>query len=79
MPRIKVGRAGNGVESWMKQIETSMQTIVHKKIKEAHTNYYTEKVQRKDWVLNHIGQAIAAIAQVVWTCDCEQAINEMDY
>ena len=43
-PRIKVGRGGTGVEFWMKQIETSMQTIVQKKIKEAHANYYGEKV-----------------------------------
>lgn len=32
-----------------------MQTIVQRKIKEAHNNYYTEKLQRKDWVTMHIG------------------------
>jgi hypothetical protein len=39
----------------MNQIETAMQGIIQRKIKEAQANYYAEKVQRKDWVLNHIG------------------------
>lgn len=53
--RIKLGRAGMTVEVWMKQIEINMQNIVQRRVKEAHSNYYAEKVQRKDWVLNHIG------------------------
>lgn len=60
--RIKVGRQGTGVEVWMKNIETNMLTVVQRRIKEAHANYYAERVQRKDWVLAHIGQAVAAIA-----------------
>ena len=61
-PRIKVSRAGAGVEVWMKQIEGAMQTVIARRIKEAHTNYYTEKIQRKEWVLAHIGQAVAVVA-----------------
>lgn len=61
-PRIKVGRPGQGVEQWMNQIESSMQSILLRKIKEAHINYYDAKVSRKEWVLGHIGQAIATVA-----------------
>ena len=43
-PRIKVGRQGQGVETWMKQVESSMQAIISKRIKEAHANYYGEKI-----------------------------------
>ena len=53
--RIKVGRAGQGVEWWMNQIESSMQAILMRKIKEAFGNYYDPKVSRKEWVLSHIG------------------------
>ena len=55
-----------------------MQYIVQRRVKEAHSNYYAEKVQRKDWVLNHIGQAVASIAQVTWTEGCEIVINDME-
>lgn len=77
-PRIKLSRAGVGVEVWMKQIEGSMQTVIARRIKEAFTNYYTDKVQRKDWVLAHIGQAVAVVAQVTWTEACESTILEME-
>jgi Dynein heavy chain, N-terminal region 2 len=60
--RIKLGRVGQGVEWWMGQIETSMQGILTRKVKEGHIAYYDNKVQRKDWVLNHIGQTIATVA-----------------
>jgi hydrogenase maturation factor len=46
----------------MGQIENSMQVILARRIKEAHVSYYDAKVNRKDWVLNHIGQAIATVA-----------------
>jgi hypothetical protein len=49
--RVKVRNAG--VETWMKNIETSMKQIVQKKIKEAYAVYYN--FDRKEWVLNHIG------------------------
>jgi hypothetical protein len=39
----------------MNQIESSMQSILVRKIKEAHINYYDAKVSRKEWVLGHIG------------------------
>jgi dynein heavy chain, axonemal len=38
----------------------------------------TEKVQRKDWVLSHIGQAVATVAQISWTDECEMAISDME-
>jgi hydrogenase maturation factor len=76
--RIKVSRGGIGVEVWMKQIESDMQKIIVRKIKEAFANYYVENVQRKDWVLSHIGQAIAVVSQIIWTEGCEAVISEME-
>lgn len=76
-PRIKVSRAGTGVEVWLKQVETTMQVAVQRRVKEAHHHFYQEKVQRKDWVLMHIGQAVAAVAQVTWTEAVEMAIADM--
>jgi dynein heavy chain, axonemal len=55
-------RNGTGVELWMGSIQESMITIVQRKVKEAHQDYYDAKVQRKDWVLSHIGQAVATVA-----------------
>jgi hydrogenase maturation factor len=52
--------------------------FVQKKIKDAHTDYYGAKVNRKDWVLAHVGQAIASVAQMTWTESCEMAINDME-
>jgi hypothetical protein len=46
----------------MKQIETNMQSSLVRKIKDSYANYYANKVQRKDWVLSHIGQAIASVS-----------------
>jgi dynein heavy chain len=53
--RIKVSRAGTGVEVWLKQVESNMQFVVARRVKEAHNHFYQEKVQRRDWVLAHIG------------------------
>ena len=55
-----------------------MQNILAKRIKEAQSNYYSEKVERKEWVLNHIGQAVATVSQITWTESCELAINDME-
>ena len=55
-----------------------MQGILTRRIKEAHVAYYDAKVNRKDWVLSHIGQAIASVAQITWTEGCEAAIMEME-
>ena len=51
----------------MNQIEYSMLSILVRKIKEAHINYYDAKVSRKEWVLGQILQAIAAVALITWT------------
>lgn len=60
----------------MKNVEGSMQQILLKKVKEALNNYYN--VERKEWVLNHIGQAVATVAQILWTEGCELAINDLE-
>lgn len=76
--RIKLSGASQSVEKWMKQIETNMQLCLVKKMKDAYSNYNTDKVQRKDWVLSHIGQAIACVSQITWTETCELIISEME-
>ena len=75
--KIKVGRA-SGVEQWMKQVEINMAQILQRRIKEAHTGCSNPKFERKEWVLNHIGQAVSTVAQISWTEGCEFALQEMD-
>ena len=61
---------------WMKGLEGSMQQVLTKKINEAHKNYYNQ--DRKEWVLIPIGQAVATVAQIMWTEGCEATINEQE-
>jgi hydrogenase maturation factor len=55
-----------------------MGQAVAKKIKEAQSSYYFGNIERKEWVLVHIGQAVATVAQITWTESCELAINDID-
>ena len=78
LTRIRIAKTGNGVEGWLKALEQTTQTQVFKRIKEAYASHNLEKTQRKDWVLQHIGQAIASVSQIAWTENCEVAISDME-
>lgn len=67
-----------GVEVWMKNLEQNMASAVSKKIKDAQSSYYYGNIERKEWVLLQIGQAVATVSQITWTESCELAINDMD-
>lgn len=62
----------------MNAVESAMKQSIQKKIKEAQSNYYYGNIERKEWVLNHIGQAVATVAQITWTESCELAINDIE-
>jgi hypothetical protein len=55
---VELGRIklrNNGVEVWMKSIESDMQKMILKKIKDSYSNFLYGNIERKEWVLNHIG------------------------
>lgn len=63
------------VERWLDSLTTEMKVTV-RKILQTGQKEYTEE-GRKDWVLKHGGQVVAAVAQIQWCSASEDAINEM--
>lgn len=52
------------VETWLLNLSEEMKTTVYRKLKEGQKAYTDEG--RKDWVLAHPGQVVAAVAQIQW-------------
>lgn len=63
------------VESWLLQLSDEMKATVYKKLKEGQKAYTDDT--RKDWVLQHPGQVVAAVAQIQWCSNTSVAIDEM--
>ena len=57
---VKTGRTA--VETWLLNLSEEMKTTVYRKLKEGQNTYTDEG--RKDWVLAHPGQVVAAVAQI---------------
>ena len=63
------------VETWLLNLSEEMKSTVYKKLKEGQKVYTDEG--RKDWVLQHPGQVVAAVAQIQWCYNSEDAISGM--
>jgi dynein heavy chain, axonemal len=63
------------VEVWLLNLSEEMKSTVYKKLKEGQKVYTDEG--RKDWVLQHPGQVVAAVAQIQWCYNSEDAISGM--
>jgi hypothetical protein len=63
------------VETWLLNLSEEMKTTVYRKVKEGQKAYTDDT--RKDWVLQHPGQVVAAVAQIQWCFNTEEAILEM--
>jgi dynein heavy chain len=72
---IKNVKTRMDVEKWLGILTDYMKETVAKKLKEGQKAYTDDT--RKDWVLQHPGQVVAAVAQIQWCYNSEEAINEM--
>ena len=64
-PPLKLGQQ-KGVEGWLKEIRDRMIETVKKRIREA-LKEEKETSARQEWLLKHIGQAIAVVSMISWT------------
>lgn len=62
VPLSKPIKARGNVETWLLNLSEEMKSTVYKKLKEGQKVYTDEG--RKDWVLQHPGQVVAAVAQI---------------
>ena len=62
------------VEEWLRTVETNMKKSV-KQIVLNGINSYTQK-PRKEWVLDHAGQAVIAVSQMFWTQEVSEALKK---
>ena len=72
--------AQKGVEGWLREIRDQMVDTVKRKIRDCYTdlqkNHYFQK--KKEWLLEHCGQAIAVVSMILWTVNCEDTFNDED-
>ena len=63
----------NNVEVWLGEIELGMKLGLHQAVTIANTTYV--ETERRKWVLDHAGQIVIAAAQIYWTLEIEEALN----
>ena len=61
------------VETWLKEVETLMKDSVHQQVKLSVADYPNQP--RNKWVLQWAGQVVIAVAQIYWTRECEDELN----
>jgi dynein heavy chain len=64
----------------MKSLEEHVASTLQKKVREAHKQYTDVDEagsDRKVWVLRHLSQAVAVVAQITWTAGTEAALDDL--
>nr|CCA18662.1 hypothetical protein ALNC14_048050 [Albugo laibachii Nc14] len=77
--RVPLGRnlkARGNVEDWLKALETSMKSSIHKLLKAGLVEYHAK--ERIDWVCDHPGQVVATVAQIMWARHTEEALKGVE-
>jgi dynein heavy chain len=75
VPFAKVQKARGLVEQWLDSVQGAMRETLYRLMKQGLNDYANS--ERKQWVLTHIGQVVATIAQISWCSTSEYYINEM--
>jgi dynein heavy chain len=68
------GAKKGNIELWLKDVETQMRLSLAREMKRGFHAYAT--TPRSEWVLNHPGQIVLAVAQVYWTNAMTEAIDQ---
>ncbi|CCI43009.1 unnamed protein product [Albugo candida] len=74
--RVPLGRnlkARGNVEDWLKALEASMKSSIHKSLKKGLLEYQSK--ERVEWLCDHPGQIVATVAQIMWAWHTEEALN----
>ena len=69
-------KARGQIEGWLMQLQESMIETLSKLMREGFKYYGDATKNRKDFVLNHKGQIVATIAQIMWSTFSEDALND---
>lgn len=75
--RVPLGRnlkARGNVEDWLLALQSSMELSVHKLMKAALLDYREDR--RNEWLVEHPGQCVAAVAQMIWARQCEECLQD---
>lgn len=66
---------GTQVEVWLNHLQAGMRDSLRQYMKAGFDDYQSKDKERKQFVRDHCGQVVAAIAQVMWCTGCENAIS----
>ncbi|XP_078399007.1 dynein axonemal heavy chain 6-like, partial [Cetorhinus maximus] len=61
------------IEQWLGNVETAMFESVKKHLQMGITTW--KSTQFKEWVLNHPGQVVLTVSQIMFSWDCEKCFN----
>ncbi|KAI9348792.1 dynein heavy chain and region D6 of dynein motor-domain-containing protein [Zopfochytrium polystomum] len=76
VPFLKTVKARGNVEGWLGSVEEAMVSVLKRLIKTALVEY--EGSARTDWLKEHVGQAVLAANQIIWSRDASEAIKSSD-
>ena len=66
---------GVELENWLNNVQEQMRDTIAKKMKTGKND--NDTADRKKWVLDHPGQVIATISQIVWCSLTEYFLEQM--
>lgn len=69
-------KARGQIETWLESLQVDMISTLKDLMKKGVADYNDEKSDRKHFVMNHKGQIVATVAQIMWCQQSESYIQE---